>query len=308
MIRHAAAADHQQQRDGEAVDHFHQRPEQAVHSDLEDRRFEVALVQVVELAEFFFLAVKCLHGVHSVNVFGEKSVDPADHLLHPFEIGFEDPFHRKRQRRDHRHCGESDQRQLPVHRQHHAGDADQQRDVFEQVDQHVSVEFVDGVGVVRCAGQQAAAGIAVERGQRHPADVVEHAAAQLVQDALADAADEPGVTHCGQRARRDEQEVQHAHPGRGVQAVLRFTGAQEVVDDYFQYIRLENFCCVDDHRQQQARAERRAVREHQGQQLHQAAAVEFFRLRGFHLAAASFHANRSTPSSAARDCARAMAA
>ena len=130
------------------------------------------------------LAPEELHHRHARDVLLQEGVDarhPAPNFAEGGARAAAEPVGHHEEQRDH---GEGDQRELPVHGQHHAHDPEQREQVAEDGDHPGGEQLVDGVHVGGHARHQASHRVVVEEADVQPLQVRVDLAAQVHHHAL----------------------------------------------------------------------------------------------------------------------------
>ncbi len=170
-------------------------------------RVHVAAIDFREASVGFALAIEELQHHHAADVLLQVGVDAGDgdanaaigvaHLVAK-NLGRPD---------DEGQHGKGDQRQLPVHAQHHAEDAGEHEDIFEDGDHAGSEHFIQGVDVGGDARDQAANGVLVEEGYVQALQMAEDLAAKVEHHLLASPLHEIGLQEFEQETENEQSDV-----------------------------------------------------------------------------------------------------
>ena len=170
-------------------------------------RFHVAAIDFREAVVGLALAIEELQHHHAADVLRQVGVDAGDGdadaaigiaNLVAENLGGD---------HDERQHGKSDQRQLPVHAQHHAENAEEHEEVFEDGDHAGGEHFVQGVNVGGDARDQAADGILVEEGNVQPLQMAENLAAEIEHHFLAGPLHEVGLQELEQETEDQQADI-----------------------------------------------------------------------------------------------------
>ena len=166
---------------------------------LASRCFAIDLVEPREVQRF---APEQLHRRHPGDVLLQKRVDARDPAAHDAVRLADVAPEPLRDEDDERQHGEGDQRQPPVHPQHHAHDADEREHVAEDRDDAGREQIVQHVHVGGDARHQPADRIAIVVLQVEPLQVAVDRHAQVEHDALAGQLHRPGLHVFGRERQR----------------------------------------------------------------------------------------------------------
>ena len=204
---HVAAAepDHAGNRnDGK---NFDRRVVDRVGHDRVFVRVHVAAIDFREAVVGLALAIEELQHDHPADVLLQIGVDAGDGDADA-AVGFAHPvaenlggYNDKRQH------SKSDQRQLPVHAQHHAENAEEHEEVFEDGDHAGGEHFIQCVDVGGDARDQAADGILVEEGNVQALQMAEDLAAEIEHHFLAGPLHEVGLQKLEQEAEDQQSDI-----------------------------------------------------------------------------------------------------
>ncbi len=245
-----AIPDHAGNRDRrEKVDHG------IVHGVGQDRVLERVHVAAVDLREALVglaLSIEQLQHHHAADMFLQIRVDACDgranapvRVPHPVaeNLGRKD---------DERQHGESDQRQLPVHRQHDAENAGQHEQILEDRDHSRGEHFVQRIDVGGDPRDQPADRVFVVEPDVHALQVAENLAAQIKHDLLPCPLHEVGLQELEQKREHQQAEVdrrnlrdagERARAEPTPQACGRsFNGRQVTVDGDLHQVRPQHIC------------------------------------------------------------------
>ncbi len=100
-----------------------------------------------------------------------------------------------------------DQRQLPVHAQHHAQDSEEHKEVFEDGNHAGGKHLIQGVHIGGDACHQASNRILVEEGNVQPLQMAEDLAAEIKHHLLAGPLHEVGLQELEQKAEDQQPDV-----------------------------------------------------------------------------------------------------
>ena len=187
-------------------------------------RIAVGLVDLVELLGGDVFVGKSLDDADAAEVLGQI----ADHVgvacASLAEGAFCPPREQGSRQHDQRNDGESDQRQLPIQRQHDQHDARQQQAIARQRDQPLRKQLIDDADIADDARYRHADDVLVVVSQWQVLDVPKERRPQIGQDALADPAEQIALRH-GSRVQADEgaQHQQRHFVQRGVIAISDWT-------------------------------------------------------------------------------------
>ena len=175
-------------------------------------------VDGLEVVVGALLAIEELDHAHAGDVFLRKGVDARDRGADP-TVGVADTFAEDAgDEDDDRQDGEGDEREPPVHAQHHEDDAEQDEDVLEDCEDAGGEHLVQRVHVGGEAGDEAADGVAVEEGNVHALQMAEDLGAHVVHDLLAGPLHEVGLRelkHVGEAECADVDEGDLGDAGGG---------------------------------------------------------------------------------------------
>src|SRR6185312_866347 len=108
---------------------------------------------------------------------------------------------------DERQNGEGDEGEPPLHAQHDGDDEGEGKDVFKNGDDAGGEHFVEGIDVAGEAGDEAAYGVAVIKGDMHPLEVGEDLAAEIEHDLLAGPLHEVGLGKLAEVGNEEGSEI-----------------------------------------------------------------------------------------------------
>jgi hypothetical protein len=170
-------------------------------------------VEVAEAAPAPAFLVEQLSDRHPRQVLGEEGVQARQARAHravgaarPRPEPFGHPIH---ERQD----SERRERQPPVHPQHHGGDADQRGDVAEDRDDARGDQLVQRIDVVCDPRDEPTDRLTGEEGRGERLEVVEHLAAQVGHDALADVLHQVALQPPRGEADAEDRDVQRGDAG-----------------------------------------------------------------------------------------------
>ena len=209
---HAAAhEDHRRLRD-EREEREHRHVERAlpvrVHAPMED-----AVRAVDELLLLVRLLRERLDDVDADDVLLGDRRHVGHLLLHVAEHRVRDARVAVGERDDERRDRPCDERQLPVHEEHHAGHRDDRQHVLEEEDEAVAEEEPDALQVDRRPRHQLPGLVAVVEAEREPEELRVHLVAEVELDPERLAAgDEAPPGHHDRAEDADDEDRHHEHP------------------------------------------------------------------------------------------------
>ena len=208
----AAAAIPDDQRRRQRAHDLDGRIEDRIVEDGIDVRVPVLPIDLVEAPEVQRLAPEQLDGRHACDVFLQERVDardpPAHDAVRIAHVSAE-PLRDEDDQRQHR---EGDQRQLPVHPQHHAHDADEREHIAENRDHARREQIVQHVDIRGDARHQASDGVPVVILQIEPLQVPVNRHPQVEHDSLAGQLHRPRLHVLGDEGAGEDGQIQRRQP------------------------------------------------------------------------------------------------
>ena len=154
VIDISLTAEPEETEDGGIEDQIHHRAEDTENEDLLLFCLAECDVSLIEISHFFVLAVEDLNDLHAGKIFGKERIDIGRSVFYLAVCAARKLTENKRKENDKGNEAKHHQRQHIVEDEHRNEDAEDDKEVFDEVDQNIGKHHGNGGGVVRNTGYE----------------------------------------------------------------------------------------------------------------------------------------------------------